>query len=180
MIKITLETSSLDLNCQELKELETIRNNGKIELYVQYSSLIEKLDWDSKKIGDILKWIARNTIVDIYSYRKNLNEMKNVTVNQFFNNLKDYVRINKQVMKIHSDYLKDLRHFRKLNLDNEINLRSDFDILAQHIHNKRDYFVTMDKTGFIKYGKKEKFENEFDIKIRLLNKDFINELKKNL
>lgn len=176
MIKITLDTSCLDLINPELKELKKLRKDGKIELYVQYSSLIEKLDWNSKKIDEILKWIARNTIVDIYSYRKNLNEMKNVTVNQFFKNLKDYVGINKKVMKIHSDYLKDLGHFRKLKLANEVNLRSDFDILAQHIHNKRDYFVTMDKKGFINCGKKGKFENEFNIKIRLLNKDFINEL----
>ena len=42
---------------------------------------------------------------------------------------------------------------------------------------EHDYFVTLNTNDFIKNGKRETFEEEFDIQIRELNGEFINELK---
>ncbi|MEA2055041.1 MAG: hypothetical protein U9O96_08070 [Candidatus Thermoplasmatota archaeon] len=42
---------------------------------------------------------------------------------------------------------------------------------------KNDIFVTLNTRDFIKHGKKDRFENEFKTKVRVLNEDFIKELK---
>jgi len=58
-----------------------------------------------------------------------------------------------------------------------MNKWTDWKILTFHILNKRDYFVTKDERGYIKDGRKEKFESTFNIKIRKLDDKFISELK---
>jgi hypothetical protein len=46
MISITLDTSCLDLRYDELKDLEKLRKEGKIELWVELSTLIIQIRWN--------------------------------------------------------------------------------------------------------------------------------------
>lgn len=174
MISITLETSCLDFDKPELGELELLAKNKKVELWVEEVSKQEKEKWENKKKDKILQWIDNNTKINPITHMEIRTEI------DFKNCIKhciDFSKIYIKVAGIHSQEHKDQKKFRKLKFNNEENLRADWYICTMHILKGRDYFVTLDKKGFIGYDKQEKFEKTFDTKFRLLDNNFINELK---
>lgn len=90
---------------------------------------------------------------------------------------KRYSEILHKVMEIHSPGLGKTYTIEDLSGTNQNSMRVDCKLCAEHIFFGGKYFVTNDKKGFINQGKKEKFEKTFDIKIRALNREFIDELK---
>ena len=85
-----------------------------------------------------------------------------------------------KVRGIHSPEYSGESFFKTLSKGKQISMWNDWSILTYHILNRRDFFVTMDKRGFINNGKKEKFEEEFKehgLRIMELNEEFIKELK---
>ena len=175
MFKITLDTCCLDSNNLELAELKKLKDEGHIELWIELESEYEKqqLKNISKKLNDI-SWINRNVNKPPYAYEipdgKNLDDVIGWTNDEFS-------EIIKKIREIHSPEFTKLANFKNLKINKKMNKWTDWKILAFHVLNKRDYFVTIDEKGFIKDGRKEKFESTFNIQIRKLDDKFISELK---
>ncbi len=62
MITITLDTSCLNPDYSELRELELLKKKGKIELYAEIHTETEKLRWNNDvKRNKIIQWIRKHT-----------------------------------------------------------------------------------------------------------------------
>ena len=98
-----------------------------------------------------------------------------------------YNEIFKKVRAIHSPEFRGdkFKNLNDLSPEKQYNKSNDWQLLSRHIYHNRDFFVTNDKSGFIREGKndtedkkKKRFESEFGgLKIRKLNGNFIKELK---
>jgi len=172
MIIVTLDTSCLNPNHPELDELAKLSLDGKITLYFEIPSEVETDKWKEwrgeEKKRKMLWW------KNLYTKQHDIVFKKGETPP-----LTDpkYDKIFKKVKEIHSPLLGVTYNFEDLSERNQKRVWVDWKLCAEHIYYGGDYFVTKNKTEFIDDGRKEKFETTFPTKIRLLNKDFIDELK---
>lgn len=182
MIKITLDTCCFDKHSLILiGELINLKNHGVIELYCDGLSKIE-----------IDRWLYSEelTLEEKIKIRDLLNENFKIKGNASFvpidvaeDPLKSLQHFSQQqgytIEELHNTHIKiDLiLHPEGFDGKSGRNKYVDGKILAKHIMEKRDFFVTKDK-GFFKNGRKEKLEKAFpNIKIRILNEELIDELK---
>ena len=164
MLKITLDSSCLE-NSKEFGDLIGLCEAGK--LFIQISPItMEEISQTSPK------------------RLKQFVECLHVVNKPILEETKEFDEIANRALLIHSpttdrrviQKMSDPEEFTKriLNRKNDFN---DVDIFAFHILTKADVFVTKDEKGFIRNGKKERFEREFNTKVRYLDRKFIEELK---
>ena len=162
-----------------LNELSQLVTKNKIEIWVQKSSFEELERWETKKLkNQMIDWIKKYANIDTNSYT--IQPKDDETVETLLNKIKERANKSEQIKKIHSPKNRYPAPFENLNDSKKLRIRGDVDAFEKHIFNNRDYFVTLDLKDFIKNNRREEFEKKFGTKIRLLNQDFINELKKEI
>jgi len=178
MINLTLDTSCFDKkSAKHIEELKNLEKMGIIKIWHELYSEIETDRWnsmDKDKIKDLFHTHS-NVKLDssfIPSHLEEPQEVLNYLEQKQGYKLEDLHNVHVKIdMILHPEGF----HGKK-----SINKYIDGKLLAKHIVRKRDIFVTKDY-GFIKNGKKEKLEKEFpNIKIRILDDDFVKELKDSL
>jgi len=169
MLKLTLDTSCFGVDSKELEELMKICEDGKIIIQLSPITLDEMTRDHPKKLKQYVEY---------------LRLIKEPEIQE----TKEFEEIANRAISIHSSPTTDERLIQKMTNPDEFvkytlkheSTFNDVDIFAFHVITKGDFFVTKDERGFIRGGKKELFENKFNTKVRLLDKNFIEELKSNL
>jgi|GEM_PF-2897470 len=177
MIEITLDTSCLDPDYPELEELALLKSNGKIRLYAEIASEVEKENWENEaKRKKILRWMKLST--ESYNPVRSVPKDKTYWDMVSWSEKEDWETFTK-IAKIHSPEFKNLQNLRELSHEKSYNKQIDWKICKFHKLCKRNYFVTRDKSGFIGKNdeKAKRFKEELDIEIRFLDTEFISELK---
>lgn len=178
MIKITLDTSCIDKRVtKELNELKKLYEENKIQVWMFEASFWEKMQYKNRilQLRD-LAWMM--SFIDEDRYAHEIPKGKTIDDVEPFDREK-YGQIYKKVSEIHSPEFKggSIKHLNDLDPKTQFSKHHDWQILTKCIIMEHDYFVTLNTNDFIKNGKRETFEEEFDIQIRELNGEFINELK---
>lgn len=176
-IRLTLDTSAIDLQNPCLKTLTEMQKNGAIEIYIENYQCIEKCQWhDSENKDKTIEWINRYTKTPIEAFL--LAEGAEFP-NKVNLELETEQKIELKVRRIHSPEVQTLECCK-------LSKYTDFRILTAHIKNCRDYFITNNSKDFINFGKqknerRKQFESTFvGLKIRQLNSEVIEELKKEI
>jgi len=190
MITVTLDTNCFDKKCnKELTELRKLHAEKKIEVLVYLNAYLEKKQYKASEKESRIKHcrdMASMAGFKLEIYAKEIPDNKTIDEVLAYDKEK-YNEIFKKVRKIHSpEYRGDkFKTFKDLSLEKKINKLNDWQMLARHIYQNRNFFVTNDERGFIRENRKDtqdkrkkRFESEFsDLKIRRLNAEFIEELK---
>ena len=170
MITMSLDTSCLNPKYPELDELARLSCESKIIIYFEIPGEIETLALEKEDMREqLIRWVRLYTKQHSTTFK--VGETPPLAD-------KKYNEILTKVREIHTPGIGKTLKIEDLNENNEDSFRVDCKLCALHIYFGGQYFVTNDKKGFIKQGRKEKFEKAFDIKIRLLNREFIDELEK--
>ncbi len=157
MVKINLDSSCFGKDSECLEELIKICKNNNIILQVAPQTAKEILKPSLSMFKKIRNFFEYIKFLDEYPDSKELDD------------------IVIRALKIHSS--PDKRAEPDKIFESFLRRNSDAEIFAHHISNKGDFFVTNDESGFITDRRKEKFEKQFNTKVRLLNDDFIVELQ---
>jgi hypothetical protein len=169
MITMSLDTSCLNPKYSELDELAKLSLDGKIIIYFEIPGEVETMALLNKGMKEqLLRWVG------LYTQHHHTTFKAGETPPLAD---KRYGEILHKVIEIHSPELGKTYTHEDLSGTNQNSMRVDCKLCAMHIFFGSQYFVTNDKKGFINQGKKEKFEKTFNIKIRVLNRGFIDELK---
>jgi len=177
MINLTLDTSCFEKNSVELiKELKTLENRG-IKVWHELYSEIETDRWINKGKDEIKELFHSHSNVKLDSSFIPSDIQEPQEILKFLEQKQGYTLDELHKVHVKIDRILHSEGFHGKNIRNKY---IDGKLLAKHIVRKRDIFVTKDY-GFIKNNKKEKLEREFpNIKIRILDVDFIKELKESL
>ncbi len=169
MITLTLDTSCFEAGCKDLEQLMKMCEEGKVDLQISQETEMEIVRSTIKKLREYGEYLR---LVD--TLRE--DDVSDMTV---FNN------IAKEALKILSGEIDPKVAQRVVSSPEEWmkygnkhrNDCIDVDIFALHVLSGANFFVTRDAKGFIGGGRKEKFEKKFNTKIRLLDINFIEELR---
>lgn len=181
MIKLTLDNSCVDENSIGfIKELIKLKNEGFIELYLDTFTQGEFQEWK-----DTWKIYIQKLINDNFKMTRHTPSIPiGVTDKEIINNpnlVYDYVDLElgysiTQLGTIHTKINK-IMNPEGYEGKKSINKYVDEKILAKHIAEGRNIFVTNDNDYFVN-SRKEKLEKESpSLKIRRLDKSLIEELK---
>ena len=177
MIDITFDTSCYDKESKKLfDELRNLQKQGKIKMWHEGYSEIETERWISPNNSDVKELFRTHSDRKIEAFHIPVSIAEDMPkVSKYFDEQLGYT--SKELNDAHT-IIDDILHPEGFGGKTAINKYLDGKILAKHIVRKRNYFVTKDK-GFIKNDRKEKLEKQFPgLKIRLLNKDLIEELSR--
>jgi len=189
MLKLTLDTSCFSLKKVEnslLDQLLDLQEDSKILLFYAPPTLLELMMSIAKKkdLPKDAELEVKRKFRDVFrDYFENMEEIdpqlewkdKFHEIAIFITRLCLKITDKRTIEKLESSGENLCKY---LNSRKNQNNHKDIDILAFHVMNEGNVFVTKDSPLFLRNKKtKETLESEFDTKIRPLNSDFIKEIE---
>ncbi|MBI2232742.1 MAG: hypothetical protein HYU56_02390 [Candidatus Aenigmarchaeota archaeon] len=189
MFNLTLDTSCFSLRKEEnslLNELLELQADSKILLYYAPRTLQELMMSIAKKkeLPKVIEMKIKYRFRDVFrDYLENMDEIDpELEWEDEFHEIGLFVTrvcleiTDKNVIEKLEVSEENLRRY--LDSQKNHNSHTDIDIFTFHVMNKGNIFLTKDVPLFVSNQKtRETLENKYNTKIRLLNKDFIEELK---
>lgn len=177
MINITFDTSCYEKKSFELFEkLKKLQDESLIKMWHEGLSVIETDRWTSVDKDKIMSLFHTHSDVKSNAYFVPIELADNPEISLKYAEKQLGYRV-KELGEIHSK-IDSIKHPEGFGGKTGLNKYIDGKLLALHIVRGRDFFVTKDERGFIKYGKQEKLEKAFlNLKIRILDEEFVTELK---
>lgn len=184
-IKITLDTCAIELENPIINELMNFREQGLVKLFVEIYSELEKEKWTNIKREADLHWITRYCHQDpgAFTLPPNVDIVRAIENARGYT-FEDEINTDLKIRKIHSPEIKNIGSLPPGK--SGLGKYSDWQILTNHIMNKRDYFLTKNTRDFINKGRqmglrRKLLENQFPgLKIREPDQEFIKEIKEEL